>query len=947
MEKKSKGLKIVHLNIRSLLKHKNEVQLTFKDFDIVCLTETWLHDAAEDSVVGLPGFVHLRQDRDPSLPLNKKRGGGILVYVTSKLAPYVTEFTKMNTGTADLESLWLLLDPPNQKKILVGTVYRPSDGKVSIAIDSLNNILSSFGAIEVSAELIILGDFNIDYKKTQSPEYKHLKEFERDFQLKQYIKKPTRITHKVKSTIDLIFSNLNYIAEVGVLANQISDHQPIFIRRKKQREAKSFTKITGRSMKNYNIHHFQSVILDDSRWEFFWDDKNDVGLLWDIMKDIIMDSANLCCPIKNIRLRDSTPAWFTKEVIEQINTKKEIMARILRTNNEGDHRLLRTQKRLVRNSLRIARQETIVTSLDENRTNPKRFWRCLNKNFGLCKRSTTGCARVRDLGGTILEGKDLVDYLGTYYATNGEKLAEAFKGESQPFNMDEVKRHASFTFRFVPLAVVEKYIRNIAVCKASGITNLSSILLKDAFKVLAVEMTHLINEAIRTATFPDSWEIGSITPIPKEGDILDLGNWRPITILPLPSKLLERALHFQITTHLDNNNYLSESQHGFRAGKSTSTAILDLTRLLTDNYNKGKHTSCVFVDYRKAFETLDHDILLRKLTKFDFNKEAITMMQSYFKNRQHVVKCSDFCSKEFNVNYGVPQGSVLGPLCFILYVNDLIECITENTPAKIIMYADDTVLLVENENPSLATDQMQDVVDSVSRWCQVNKMTVNAKKTKHMLVLRKNDCLDVVTSLSVNFNGTALSNVEAYKYLGVDIDKELSYEQAVHNTYVKANKKLFTLRKIRPYVSQRIAALIYKQFILPQLDYADFIFESTVKRELDLLDKIQDRALTLIGRGQVDNIFVENTYAIEPLKARRRKHHLALMYRLSKIDDYLDTARPEIVLRNRDKIKFITPKTKLTKVLKSPYYRGVSLWDMLPQQVQRATTKVRFKKLLG
>ena len=164
-----------------------------------------------------------------------------------------------------------------------------------------------------------------------------------------------------------------------MLANQISDHQPIFIRRKKQREAKSFTKITGRSMKNYNIHHFQSVILDDSRWEFFWDDKNDVGLLWDIMKDIIMDSANLCCPIKNIRLRDSTPAWFTKEVIEQINTKKEIMARILRTNNEGDHRLLRTQKRLVRNSLRIARQETIVTSLDENRTNPKRFWRCLNK----------------------------------------------------------------------------------------------------------------------------------------------------------------------------------------------------------------------------------------------------------------------------------------------------------------------------------------------------------------------------------------------------------------------------------------------------------------------------------------------------------------------------------------------------------------------------------------
>ena len=175
----------------------------------------------------------------------------------------------------------------------------------------------------------------------------------------------------------------------------------------------------------------------------------------------------------------------------------------------------------------------------------------------------------------------------------------------------------------------------------------------------------------------------------------------------------------------------------------------------------------------------------------------------------------------------------------------------------------------------------------------------------------------------------------------------ITYEQAVHNTYIKANKKLFTLRKIRPYISQRISALIYKQFVLPILDYADFLFDSTVKRELDLLDNIQERALTLIGRGQVNNRMIENTYAIEPLKARRRKHHLSLMYRISKIKAYLDTSRPEIILRNRDKIKFVTAKTKLTKVAKSPYYRGVSLWDMLPQQVQRATTKVRFKKQIA
>ena len=350
-------------------------------------------------------------------------------------------------------------------------------------------------------------------------------------------------------------------------------------------------------MTNYNIALYQSVVLDDARWCSFWVNDNNVDTLWDIMQAIIIDSADLCCPMKKIRLRNSTPAWFTKELVELINTKKELMVRILKLNREEDHQLLRDQKRLVRNALKSARQETVVACLEENRTNPKRFWRCLNRNFALGKGSNTKrCLRLKDHQGNILEGDNMVNYLGTFYATNGEKLAEAFKNDDQPFDINDVKKQANFSFRFVPLSVLERYIKDIVICKSSGITNLSSMLVKDAFKVLSVELTRIINESIQTSTFPKAWTVGSITPIPKEGDSLDPGNWRPISILPLPSKLLERAIHYQIVSHLDNNDFLSMNQHGFRAGKSTSTAILDLTRLLTENYNNGKHTSCVFVD---------------------------------------------------------------------------------------------------------------------------------------------------------------------------------------------------------------------------------------------------------------------------------------------------------------------------------------------------------------
>ena len=347
---------------------------------------------------------------------------------------------------------------------------------------------------------------------------------------------------------------------------------------------------------------------------------------------------------------------------------------------------------------------------------------------------------------------------------------------------------------------------------------------------------------------------------------------------------------------------------------------------------------------RRRVSILSYCSILKKLTEYDFDREALSWMKSYFGNRRHIVECAGISSKEVVVRYGVPQGSVLGPLCFILYVNDLISYITENTCANIIMYADDTVLLVDDLDPLVATKGMQVVLDKVLAWCETNKMTVNAKKTKHMLVLRTKNGIEESSALNVTFNKTVLSNVTSYKYLGVDVDGDLSYEAAVHNTYIKANKKLFTLRKIRPYISQRISVLIYKQFVLPILDYADFLFDSTVKRELDLLDKLQERALTLIGQGKISNRVIENIYSLEPLGARRRKHHLALMYRLSRIETYIDADRPEIVLRSRSKIKFIAPKTKLTKVMKSPYYRGVSLWDMLPQEIQRATTKVRFKK---
>ena len=459
----------------------------------------------------------------------------------------------------------------------------------------------------------------------------------------------------------------------------------------------------------------------------------------------------------------------------------------------------------------------------------------------------------------------------------------------------------------------------------------------------------MFNESLNTGLFPKAWRIGHITPIPKEGNPLEPGNWRPITLLPLPSKLLEKAIHYQVNLFLSHNNILDKRQHGFRTSFSTSTAIFELVKKLFSNYDEGKCTSCVFVDYRKAFETLDNKIICQKLQKYNFSPMAVNWFDSYLSNRKHMVSTSSFTSQAVEVKYGVPQGSTLGPLLFIIYVNDLLKSLQNANTGNVIMYADDTVLYASHDDPNTCIQLCQDMMNGLVSWCQKNKLTINTSKTKHMFVGRKKAQVEWASGKNVLVDSNPLNNVSRYTYLGVDIDYTLSFDPMVDCIYKKANRKFYTLKLIRPYITNDIACLIYKTCIRPILEYADFLIDSCQKTKIGKLDSIQKRSVRIVDGCKHKDMKLKDLqtlYGLEELGERRKKHHLALMYRHSKTPSNLDQKRPALVLRNNNKVKFKTKTTLLTKVQKSPYHRGVSLWDHLPEDVQRATTKVKFKNFL-
>ena len=370
----------------------------------------------------------------------------------------------------------------------------------------------------------------------------------------------------------------------------------------------------------------------------------------------------------------------------------------------------------------------------------------------------------------------------------------------------------------LPLTVIEKYINKIDITKSYGIPGISTRLFKDAFKVLSVELTHIINESLDQAIFPDAWAIGTITPIPKGGDSHDPGNWRPITILPLPSKIMERAVHYQLINYFEENDYLHKNQHGFRKNCSTATAIFKLSRDLHSAYDLGYSTSCIFVDYKKAFENLSHKILMEKMHVYGLSQKSIRWLNSYLENRRHVVDCNGYQSEQSHVPYGVPQGSILGPSLFVIYVNDLLYLMGENNVASIEMYADDTVLHVSDSCAIKAMGQSNAAMDMLYLWCIRNKLTINFSKTKHMLIPRNEVQEGKSEHKHINVGTFILNNVSSYHYLGIDLDKYLTFEKMAESTFSKANKKLYLLKKIRPYISCAVAHRVYKSHVLPIFD---------------------------------------------------------------------------------------------------------------------------------
>ena len=357
------------------------------------------------------------------------------------------------------------------------------------------------------------------------------------------------------------------------------------------------------------------------------------------------------------------------------------------------------------------------------------------------------------------------------------------------------------------------------------------------------------------------------------------------------------------------------------------------------SWNDKLYQTCIFIDFSKAFDCIDHNILISKLKLYGLDTKAISFISSYFDNRYQRT-CIDGQSSDISkVTYGTAQGSIIGPLIFIIYVNDIFDLLVDQN--DIIMYADDTLLMSAGSTMLESIFQCQNKLDKLIAWCDINKLSVNIKKTKCMFINPFNEKSD----MQLYIRGKPIDVVKNFEYLGMTIEDGLQVNEHTDIVYKKARQKLGILYKIRKFIKLETALLLYKVMIRPHLEYGDFLIDSANQKCIERIERLQERIMRVIEYEPVAKEMskLKQFMGIEDLKVRRKRSLLRLMYSQSKNSVNIQCKEMNMSLRSSEKVNLESDFTRLTKIQRSPYYRGLKLWNELPVSIQNEKSRPKFK----
>ena len=714
-----------------------------------------------------------------------------------------------------------------EKNIVVGTIYKKPDSDIRKFIETFTSVLNKL--YSENKLIYFLGDYNINLLNIDSHnptnEFIELMYSHNFFPL---VSRPTRIMQSSATLIDNIFTNNiddTNLSLNGILVTDISDHFPIFHLNYSYSVEMEESYIVTRVYNEKNKNAYNETI-SSMNWIDVLNCEN-TQESFDIFHNKLIEIHDKCFPKIKIKKKYSNrKPWLTETLKNSIKMKNKLYHTSKKVQCVRTESNYKRYKNTLNHVLKMAEKKYYKELLLENKDNMRKSWSIIKSVIGKYKQKQNQKLFKLNDGSTTDNGKIISDKFNDFFINVGPNLAKNIpKMNKTPLYCMNDKIIESMFVDFVTNDEIKQILSNLKN-SACGWDELSVKFMKLSIEFIIDPLTHICNQSLMEGIFPQQLKIANVIPLYKSDDPMHFNHYRPVSLLCILSKVFERIMYVRLLKFLEKMKIIYEKQFGFRKHHSTYMALILLMDKITKSLNKGEFVVGVFLDFSKAFDTVNHCILLKKLEFYGIRGIVLKWFESYLDCRSQYVTYNGEKSTPRNIICGVPQGSILGPLLFLIYINDLSNICGSMMP---LLFADDTNLFKSGQNYKHIQNEIEKDLTKISEWLKINKLSLNIKKTQFMIFTNKNS---TQPDFEIKIDGHRIDQTFKTKFLGVIIDSQLTWKEHINYICSKVAKGVGIIIRARKLLDKDTLMTLYYSFVYPYLQYCNHVWGNTFDKYL-------------------------------------------------------------------------------------------------------------------